>query len=78
MSVLSFDQGSSHYELLQSSSLDEGFYLLLQVEGLVGIVTMVPMKMTILIPVSPLWWGSDRLRLLDARVIFSMHEYLLH
>lgn len=52
--------------------------MLLQVEAFVGIVTMVPMKPTIVVPVSPLWWGSEILGPLDAGVVFNMHEYQLH
>lgn len=74
MDVLPSDCGSSCHKHLQLPSLNEGFYLLLQIESIIGILTMVLMKATVLVPISPFGWGSDLLRLLDARLVLNMHE----
>lgn len=69
--LLSYDDKS-----FQLASLEKGFYLLLQVKAVVGVVAIVPMKTTVLIMYSLLRRGTDPFGPLDAQVIPNVHEHL--
>lgn len=78
MSVLVFDLLSSYKKSLQSPSLNKGFFMLIQVKLVVGVVAMVPVKTIVLIVISLLRWGADPLRPFDAWVIPDMEEHLFY
>lgn len=78
MGALTFDLLPSYDKSLQPSKLDKGFYLLFQVETVIGVVAMVPVKMTVLVTAPLLSWGTFLLEPLDAWVVPVMEEHLFH